>query len=64
MIGFWYTLKKLDYLEEILKDISTQALDTKYILILSQLLKVIFDIKHYIFNLLPSKFVSPEPIVD
>jgi hypothetical protein len=38
VIGFWYTLKYLDLLEEILKDISTQVLETKYILNLSQLL--------------------------
>jgi hypothetical protein len=50
-------------LEEILKDIITQDLETKYTLNLGQLLKVIHDVKCYIFNLMPSKPILLEPTV-
>jgi hypothetical protein len=43
-------------LEEILKDISTQVLETKYVINLGQLLKIVLDIKRYIFK--PVKFVQ------
>jgi hypothetical protein len=42
-------------LEEILRDISKQVLEATYTLNLGQLLWVTLDIKHYIFNLVPSK---------
>jgi hypothetical protein len=42
-------------LEEILKDLSKQVLETKYTLNLGQLLQVILNIKCYILNLIPSK---------
>ncbi len=42
-------------LEEIMKDINTQVLETKYTLNLGQSLHVILDIKCYILNLVPSK---------
>jgi len=38
-------------LEEILKGISTQVLETKYIINLGQLLKIIPNIMRYIFKL-------------
>jgi hypothetical protein len=47
-------------LEEILKDISNKI---NYIINLGQMLWVIFDIKCYIFNLVPSKPISLKPIV-
>jgi hypothetical protein len=37
-------------LEEILKDINTQVLETKYVINLGQLLKIVLDIKQYIFK--------------
>jgi hypothetical protein len=40
-------------LEEILKDIIKQVLETKYTLNWGQLLQIIPDIKHYILNLGP-----------
>jgi hypothetical protein len=42
-------------LEEILKNISTQVLETKYVINLGQLLRIMPDIKNYIFKLV--KFV-------
>jgi hypothetical protein len=42
-------------LEEIIKDINKQVLETKYTLNLGQLLRVILDIKHYILNPIASK---------
>ncbi len=44
-------------LEEILKDISKQVLDTKYTLDLGQLLWVIPNAKCYILNSIPSKLI-------
>jgi len=48
--------------EEILMDISTQVLETKYVINLGQFLNIMLDIKWYIFK--PIKFVQrmqPEP---
>jgi hypothetical protein len=50
-------------LEKILKDISPQNFKTNYIINLGQMLWVIFYIKFYIFNLVPSKPISHKPIV-
>jgi hypothetical protein len=50
-------------LEEILKDINTQVLETKYVINLGQLLKVVLNIKQYILK--PDKSIQPiqlEPI--
>ncbi len=44
-------------MEEILRDISTQVLETKYVINLGQLLKIVLDIKWYIFKSV--KFVQP-----
>ncbi len=38
-------------------------METKYTLNLKQLLQVIFDIKFYIFNLVPSKTTLPKLLV-
>ncbi len=38
-------------MEEILKDINTQVLETKYVINLGQLLKIMLEIKRYIFKL-------------
>jgi hypothetical protein len=43
-----------------LKDINKQVLETKYTLNLGQLLRMIPDIKCYIFNPIPSKPTLPE----
>ncbi len=50
-------------LEEILMDISKQVLETKYIMNLGQLLRMILDIKSYILNLVPSTHVLSEPAI-
>jgi hypothetical protein len=50
-------------LEEILKDISKQVLETKYTLNLGQSLWVIPNIKCYILNLVSSKLVLLESVV-
>jgi hypothetical protein len=50
-------------LEEILKDISKQVLEIKYILSLGQLLWVIPDIKCYVLNLVPLEHVIQELVV-
>jgi hypothetical protein len=50
-------------LEEILRDISKQVLETKYTLNLGQLLRVILDIKRYIFDWVPSKHILPESTI-
>jgi hypothetical protein len=50
-------------LEEFLKAINIQGLETKYVINLGQLLKIVPNIKRYIFK--PVKFVQPvqpEPI--
>jgi hypothetical protein len=50
-------------LEEILRDISTQVLETKYVINLGQLLKIVLNIKWYIFKLVkPFQLVQLEPI--
>jgi hypothetical protein len=41
-------------LEKILKDINTQVLETKYVTNLGQLLRIMQDIKRYIFKLVKS----------
>ncbi len=43
-------------LEEILKDINIQVLETKYVINLVQLLKIVLDIKQYIFK--PNKSIQ------
>jgi hypothetical protein len=48
-------------LEEILRNINKQVLETKYTLNLGQPLWAILDIKHYIFNMVPSKPTLPKP---
>ncbi len=50
-------------LKEILKDINKQVLETKYTLNLGQLLWAIPNIKHYIFNSVPSKSTLLEPTI-
>ncbi len=40
-----------------MRDINTQVLETKYVINLGQFLKVVSDIKWYIFK--PAKFVQP-----
>jgi hypothetical protein len=50
-------------LEEILRNINKQVLETKHTLNLGQLLRVILDIKHYIFNPIPSKPTLLESVV-
>jgi len=55
------TIKKI--LEQILKDISKQVLETKHTLNFGQLLRMILNIKHYIFNPVPSKPTLLEPTV-
>ncbi len=45
-------------LEQIMKDINTRVLETKYTLNLGQLLWVIHDIKYYILNHVLSKFAE------
>ncbi len=50
-------IKKI--LEEIIKDIIKEVLETKYKLNLGQLLRLIPNIKHYIFNPVPSKPILP-----
>jgi hypothetical protein len=52
------TIKKK--LKEIFKEIFKQVVETKYKLNLGQLLRVILDIKCYIFNLVPSKLALLE----
>jgi hypothetical protein len=37
-------------LEDILRDINTQVLETKYVINLGQLLKIVLNIKRYIFK--------------
>jgi hypothetical protein len=50
-------------LEEILKDINTQVLETKYVINLGQLLKIVPNIKWYIFKpVKPIQLVQLEPI--
>jgi hypothetical protein len=49
--------------KNILKDINKQVLEKKYTLNLGQLLRMIPDIKHYIFNSMTSKPILLEPIV-
>jgi hypothetical protein len=49
--------------KKILNDINKQVLKTMYTLNLGQLLWVIPNIKHSIFNLLPSKLVLLELVV-
>jgi hypothetical protein len=44
-------MKSEKILEEILKDINTQVLETKYVINFGQLLKIVLDIKRYIFKL-------------
>jgi hypothetical protein len=44
-------------MEEILKDITIQVLETKYVNNLVQLLKIVLNIKWYIFKLV--KFIQP-----
>jgi hypothetical protein len=44
-------------LEEILRDINTQVLEIKYVINLGQFLKIVLDIKWYIFK--PIMFVQP-----
>ncbi len=58
MISKHVTIKR--NLKEILKEIFKQVVETKYKLNLGQLLRVILDIKCYIFNLVPSKFALLE----
>jgi len=47
------TKKKL---ENILKDINIQVVEAKYVINLGQLLRIVLDIKRYIFK--PIKFVQ------
>jgi hypothetical protein len=50
-------------LEEILKDINTQVLETKYVINLGQLLKIVLDIKQYIFKPVKSiQLIQPEHV--
>jgi hypothetical protein len=50
-------------LEEILRDINTQVLETKYVINLGQLLKIVPNIKWYIFKpVKPIQLVQLEPI--
>ncbi len=44
-------------LEDILRDINIQILETKYVINLRQLMKIVLDIKWYIFKL--AKLVQP-----
>jgi hypothetical protein len=44
-------------LEEILRNINTQVLETKYVINLGQLLRIVPNIRWYIFTL--AKFVQP-----
>jgi hypothetical protein len=46
-----------------MKDISKQVLETKYTFNLGQLLWVILDIKHHIFNSIPSQPILPKSVV-
>jgi len=55
------TIKKI--LEQILKDISKQVLETKHTLNFGQLLRMIPNIKHYILNSVPSKPTLLEPTI-
>jgi hypothetical protein len=50
-------------LEEIMKDINKQVLETKYTLNLRQLLSIIPYINWYIFNSVPSKPVLSKLVV-
>jgi hypothetical protein len=50
-------------LKEIIRDINKQVLETKYTLNLGQLLRVIPDIKCYIFNPVPSKPTLPKSTI-
>jgi len=53
------TSKKI--LEEILKDINTQVLETKYVINFGQLLKIVLNIKWYIFKpVKPFQLVQPK----
>jgi hypothetical protein len=61
MIPKQITTKKT--LEFFVKDINKQVLETKYTLNLGQLLQVIHDIKHYIFNPIPSKHALLEQAI-
>jgi hypothetical protein len=55
------TLKKT--FEDILKDISTQLLETKYVNNLGQFLNTMLDIKRYIFKLVkPIQLVQPKHV--
>ncbi len=49
-------------LEQILRNISKQILETKYTLKLGKLLWAIPNIKHYIFNPIPSKPILPDAL--
>jgi hypothetical protein len=46
-----------------MKDINKQVLETKYTFNLGQLLWVTPNIKHYIFNLIPSQPILPKSVV-
>jgi hypothetical protein len=46
-----------------LKNINKQVLETKYTFNLKQLLWVIPDIKHHIFNFIPSQPILPKSVV-
>jgi hypothetical protein len=53
------TPKKI--LEEILKDINIQVLETKYVINFGQLLKIVSNIKRYIFKpVKPFQLVQPK----
>jgi hypothetical protein len=50
-------------LEEILRDMTTQVLETKYVMNLGQFLKIVSKIKRYIFKPVKSiQLIQPEPI--
>ncbi len=49
--------------EEISRDINIQVLEIKYVINLRQLLKIVLDIKWYIFKLVKSiQPIQPKPI--
>jgi hypothetical protein len=55
------TLKKT--FEDILKDISTQVLETKFVNNLGQILNIMLDIKRYIFKLVkPIQPIQPKHV--
>ncbi len=66
LITLTKTLEKI--LEKILRDIGIQVLETKYVINLGQLLRIVLDIKWYIFQLVKSiqpvqlELVHPKPI--